>query len=50
MSGVVKMVDFRDARRLYHLSKPDFALWNVSFWITMLVGAIEGIAASVCIR
>lgn len=44
------MVDFRDAKRLYHLSKPDFFLWNVSFWITVIVGPIQGIAASVAIR
>lgn len=50
MVGVVKMIDFRDARRLYHLSKPDFALWNVSFWVTVLVGPMEGIAVSVCVR
>ena len=50
MFGVVKMVDFRDAKRLYHLSKPDFLLWNVSFWVTAMVGPIEGIAISVVVR
>ncbi|CAN0326268.1 unnamed protein product [Pylaiella littoralis] len=49
MFGVVKMVDFRDAKRLYHLSKPDFCLWNVSFWVTAIVGPIEGIAVSVVV-
>ncbi|CAM9630726.1 unnamed protein product, partial [Hapterophycus canaliculatus] len=49
MFGVVKMVDFRDAKRLYHLSKPDFCLWNVSFWVTAIVGPIEGIAVSVIV-
>ncbi|CAM9135564.1 unnamed protein product [Ectocarpus sp. 6 AP-2014] len=49
MFGVVKMVDFRDAKRLYHLSKPDFFLWNVSFWVTAIVGPIEGIAVSVVV-
>lgn len=50
MFGVVKMVDFRDAKRLYHLSKPDFLLWNVSFWVTTIVGPIEGIGVSVVVR
>lgn len=50
MFGVVKMVDFRDAKRLYHLSKPDFFLWNLSFWVTVVVGPIEGIAISVIVR
>lgn len=50
MFGVVKMVDFRDAKRLYHLSKPDFFLWNVSFWVTAIVGPIQGIAVSVVVR
>ncbi|CAB1115838.1 sulP [Ectocarpus sp. CCAP 1310/34] len=49
MFGVVKMVDFRDAKRLYHLSKPDFFLWNVSFWVTAIVGPIKGIAVSVVV-
>lgn len=48
--GVVKMVDFRDAKRLYHLSKPDFFLWNVSFWVTAIVGPIEGIGVSLVVR
>eukprot|EP00752_Nemacystus_decipiens_P001735 g1678.t1 len=49
MFGVVKMVDFRDAKRLYHLSKPDFFLWNVSFWVTAIVGPIEGIGVSIVV-
>ena len=44
------MVDFRDAKRLYHLSKPDFFLWNISFWVTIIVGPIEGIAVSLAVR
>lgn len=47
---MVKMIDFRDARRLYHMSKPDFALWSVSFWVTFLVGPMEGIGVSVAVR
>lgn len=50
MFGVVKMIDFRDAQRLYHLSKPDFFLWNISFWVTVIVGPIEGIGVSLTVR
>eukprot|EP00904_Undaria_pinnatifida_P011024 jgi/Undpi1/7051/HiC_scaffold_21.g09525.m1 len=49
MFGVVKMVDFRDAKRLYHLSKPDFCLWNISFWVTVILGPIKGIGVSIVV-
>ncbi|CAM9508929.1 unnamed protein product [Chrysoparadoxa australica] len=45
--GVVRMFDFGEAKRLYHLHKPDFLLWNISFWVTFMAGAIIGIAVSV---
>ncbi|CAM9481878.1 unnamed protein product, partial [Discosporangium mesarthrocarpum] len=47
--GVMKMINFQEARRLYHLNKPDFMLWMVSFWVTTLGGAIVGIAVSVIV-
>ncbi|CAM9491771.1 unnamed protein product, partial [Choristocarpus tenellus] len=49
MFGVFKMINFSEARRLYHLNKPDFMLWSVSFWVTTMGGAIVGIAVSVIV-
>jgi SulP family sulfate permease len=47
--GVFRMMDFSEARELYHISKPDFGLWLVCFSVTLLGGAIYGIAISVLI-
>jgi len=45
--AVEGMIDFKEPRRLWHVSKQDFIMWQITFWSTLLFDVVPGIAIAV---
>lgn len=47
MTAVFGLIDFKEAKHLWHLSKPDFALMAITFVATLSLGIEQGIGVGV---
>jgi SulP family sulfate permease len=46
-AALKNMINFQTAKKLYHVSSPDFGLWCVAFIATAILGVTWGIAVSI---
>jgi len=47
--AVEGMIDFKEPRRLWTVSKQDFIVWQITFWSTLIFDVVPGIAIAVTV-